>query len=393
MRADNELRRQLPTQPRETASQLMSDLPDFARFACSCVAAGQLVAEAASGRRRRGLRIFFEGADAFLCELKQQKYEVAASVHVPDRAGYHLALQRKCAMLLALGSATSVVVRHEDSGFFSAFLGVADALLLAPPEAELRVDWTLSGSEQHFTYTPPEDGQCVWGALFAPLHRRGAPVAEVQEPAVVAQRWNMFLAASFRWLFRDSPFAPAQRATYRELLTRHVTLTHPAVRRELDTLGAALAAGVAIGVHKRVHTPGTQEYQGCRTVWSSAQFIEATSQLRARSARPVTHIFLATDDAAAEDAFREAFGALLHVRTGVQRVSGGLNPDHTLNEVHIRSPYNPRCTLRDAVDVLSDALLLAKCATVVHMDSNVTSAVALLNPRVTMVHMADLFCW
>ena len=107
----------------------------------------------------------------------------------------------------------------------------------------------------------------------------------------------------------------------------------------------------------------------------------------------MTHIFLATDDAAAEEAFRDAFGALLHVRTGVQRVKGGLNPDHTLNEVHIKSPYNPRCTLKDAVDVLSDALLLAKCATVVHMDSNVTSAVALLNPKATMVHMCDLFYW
>ena len=105
------------------------------------------------------------------------------------------------------------------------------------------------------------------------------------------------------------------------------------------------------------------------------------------------HIFLATDDAAAEAEFRAAFGDRLRLRAGVQRVKGGLNPDDTLNEVHIVSPYNPGCSLRDAVDVLCDALLLAQCRCVIHMDSNVTSTVALLNPNAVMVHMCDLFHW
>ena len=44
-----------------------------------------------------------------------------------------------------------------------------------------------------------------------------------------------------------------------------------------------------------------------------------------------------------------------------QRVSGGLNADGTLNEVHIRSHHNPGCNIEDAVDVVADAFLLAKC--------------------------------
>ena len=115
----------------------------------------------------------------------------------------------------------------------------------------MRVDWTLAGSEQHFTYAPPRQGQCVWGSLFAPLHRH-AGRGEDAPPVIVAQRWNMLLAASFRWLLRASPFAAAQRAAYHELIARHVTLTHPAVRRELETLGAALAAGSSIGVHNSI---------------------------------------------------------------------------------------------------------------------------------------------
>lgn len=95
-------------------------------------------------------------------------------------------------------------------------------------------------------------------------------------------------------------------------------------------------------------------------------------------------------DANAEAAFREAFGARLRVRDGVQRVRGGLNADGTLNEVHIRSPHNPRCSLNDAVDVVADALLLSCCGWVLHMDSNVSSAVAIMAPRTQMVHVVDV---
>ena len=75
----------------------------------------------------------------------------------------------------------------------------------------------------------------------------------------------------------------------------------------------------------------------------------------------------------------------------MQRVGGGLNAgDSTLNEVHIKSPHNPGCSLSDAVDVLADALLLASCHVVVHMDSNVSSAVSYLNPASEMRHVLDL---
>ena len=45
--------------------------------------------------------------------------------------------------------------------------------------------------------------------------------------------------------------------------------------------------------------------------------------------------------------------------------------------------------MRDAVDVVADAMLLAKCNCVLHMDSNVTSAVALMSAEVEMVHIRD----
>ena len=48
------------------------------------------------------------------------------------------------------------------------------------------------------------------------------------------------------------------------------------------------------------------------------------------------------------------------------------------------------CGLQDAVDVVADAMLLATCAWCVHMDSNVTTTVALISPGTEMLHMVDI---
>ena len=155
-------------------------------------------------------------------------------------------------------------------------------------------------------------------------------------------------------------------------------------------------------MHKRVDTPGTAAYQGeHRRVASHDDFIRAVhALLRARGegtdgsdgGGDAAHapIFLATDDATAERAFRGAFGPRLVMRANVRRTDGGVSADATLNEVHIKSSTRPSATLQDAVDVLCDALLLARCATVLHMDSNVTSAVAFINPKCEMHHIDDL---
>ena len=208
----------------------------------------------------------------------------------------------------------------------------------------------------------------------------------------VASRWNFFLAPRFRFLLNASPFRSSQRAAYGEVCRQWVKARHPMVVAECKTgIGALLDASVStIGVHKRVYTPGTAEYQGSRVVLTTEGFVQAVRLLMREATVAVTHVFLATDDDKAEAVFREAFGAMLLVRRGVQRVGGGLNADGTLNEVHIKSPHNPRCGLQDAADVLCDALLLAKCTCVLHMDSNVTSAVGMMSSDCQMEHVTDV---
>ena len=380
----------------------VAGLVHFRDIARECPEAHALVAECAAGSPRRvALHLFFETADTALREMEREEHEVRSgratlSPHQPDRAKVVQIVRSHCALLVAMRHARKLVVRPADSGFFCPFLAVLDALLLAPPHLEVDIDWRLHGGEQHFTYRPPR-GECVWRCLFAPVSRPGdgslPPGAPTQADAGAIElqmpRFNFFLTARFRGFAASSANSALMRRAYHAVFARFVRPRHPTLVDALGSLGAELRGSVSLGIHKRVETPGTAEYQGCRRVFSSADFIAAAHRLIATAARPVACVFLATDDAHAEAAFRAAFGARLRIRSGVQRVPGGLNADGTLNEVHISSPHNPGCSVRDAADVLADAMLLACCGCVLHMDSNVTSAVALMNPEVAMVHITD----
>ena len=384
-----------------TTDNFVRALDFFLRFAAENQEARALIDEARQDSSRRvALHIFFETADVALRDMAREERDVARGVatfspHQPDRARILRVLNAHCARLFMMRRVRKLTLRASDCGFFAGFLAVLDALLLAPPGVEVEVDWRLRGDEQHFTYAPSRRGACVWRCLFAPVHLHPAedapPIApDAEDELLVEARFNFFLTARFRSFFTRSVHYNLARRLYHDVYRRHVRLAHPTLRDAWDGLGAQLRSGGSLGIHKRVDTPGTAEYQGCKHVFRCADFIEAARQLIARATMPVTTIFLATDDAHAEAAFRAAFGSRLRLRDGVQRVAGGLNSDGTLNEVHIRSPHNPSCSIDDAVDVVADALLLASCDTVLHMDSNVTTAVAMMNPDAQMVHITDL---
>ncbi len=394
-------------------AHILDELPQLHRLLPDLVPLRWLVAEAEGGHRRDAIRVFFEGLDTAIEYMMQPRNLEPPSPHQPGREGFLRVVNAKLKAVARLGRARRVVVRREDSGFFSSFLVVLDALLLAPPGAELVVDWRLSGDEIHFCYTPADPSSCVWSSLFEPIRRAGgaarptgdAPPELAPEgvrsdwerawegEVVVGERWNLLFATRYRCLSRQCGFTPRHRALYHRLYAAHVRHAHADLVRELGVHRPRLRRGACVGVHKRVWTPGTEEYQGGRTVPTCDGFIEATRRLVSRleaSGVAVQQVFLATDDSHASAAFAAAFGSRLLVRDGVKRVGGGLNADGTLNEVHIKSPHNPGCGLRDAVDVMIDAELLAACGWLVHMDSNVSTAVSLISPAVELHHVADL---
>jgi len=91
-----------------------------------------------------------------------------------------------------------------------------------------------------------------------------------------------------------------------------------------------------------------------------------------------THVFLAIGDALAEAAFHTAFGARLRVRA---TKCGGLN------EMHIRWPHNPRCSLWTWSPMRFCSPAVDGCYT---WTLNVSSSVAMMAPTTTMVHVLDV---
>lgn len=267
--------------------------------------ADALVMELTSGasQRRVPLLIFLEGVDVALRDMEREARDVANglaefSVHQPSLANVVDIARKYCAKLRIMGQLRRIVVRHQDCGFFGAFLSAMDVLLMAPAEVEVAIDWTLKGNEEHFTYEPPREGECVWRALFDPVRKRGraphgapaAPDHDVQ----MNQRFNFMLSARFRWLWRRSPRFQAQRAAYHAVYATHVRLRHPLLASLMAPggLGAELRAGVSIGVHKRVDTV-------CRRRHAAAPAVQpcncATTQPPGTAAGAVWERWLATE--------------------------------------------------------------------------------------------------
>ena len=63
---------------------------------------------------------------------------------------------------------------------------------------------------------------------------------------------------------------------------------------------------------------------------------------------------------------------------------GGLQPDGKMNEVHM-IPGN--AGQQEGVDVLADVHIMALCQELVHIDSNVSTSVAIINPDMVCHHV------
>jgi hypothetical protein len=135
-------------------SAVLDDAPEFSALA--------KLALSASPSRRRALRHFFDGANSVLGDIGADADASAAT-----KAATFGDLRTWAAVLNAWPSRSTLVLRPTDQGLFTALLCVLDAVHMAPENAELRVDWTLCGTETDFTYGQP--GECVWQGLFEPL--------------------------------------------------------------------------------------------------------------------------------------------------------------------------------------------------------------------------------
>lgn len=261
----------------------------------------------------------------------------------------------------------TLVVTAWNAGFFSHVNRVVNHLnhSLGRHGCEaVRVDWHVGEHTPLFVYGTPQDGE-LWQCFFEPLVFPEAPTRELRSHEYADL--SMTGLHAYRMYKRGS----AWRTDYGRAFTEYVYVREELTRRVQELWqDAAINAG-AVGVHVR-HPEHSHECP--RESPSLDVFITRTRRLLGADTR--RSVVLATDVGEAVDAFRDAFGERLLVQPDVARApiastqyEWGAPPSVALGE-----------------EALIDALLLARCDVLLHVTSNLATAVGYMNPALRMIY-------
>lgn len=265
----------------------------------------------------------------------------------------------------------TLVVEAIDSGFFSNFNCVVNHLHHSLGHNGCRaigVDWRANRDFREFAYGKPEDGN-LWEHFFEPLAFPERPFKEI--------RVNAYADASMTGRDAYTMYRSDKdwRAAYHRVFTKHVRVREEIATRVDEIAAERLDGAFCVGVHYR--HPAHNE--GPRPAPPFLKHAQWAGRLLPRDRE--SRVVLATDIHECVDHFRDVFGERLVVQGGVARVP--LAEEQQVHYLHARE--DPRTSL--GKEVLVDALLLARCAVLIHTVSNIATAVGYMRPDANM-----LFC-
>ena len=270
-----------------------------------------------------------------------------------------------------------------------------------------RLNKRLGGKALSFCYGQPSDGN-LWLKLFQPLF--GATEAEMQDEAWLwrnaekpikrhnEDREPLMTYVHAYQLYKDADFG-AWRRQYNRVFQEHVRL-RPELFQEVEVFVQENLARseVVVGAHVR-HPSHTSEQPNAAIAHTEAYIEGVRAQLRQRGVDPVGSdwtVFLATDQERVVSRFREAFGNRVACYEDVRRTRStedaafdALTPDqqnqdgHQLQ--HLVAADQVNWTSRMAWEVVRDAYTMARCHCLLHVVSNVSTAVSYMNPNMDMV--------
>ena len=312
-----------------------------------------------------------------------------------------------------------VQVAH-DGGFFSIFNSFFSNMVWDQREGRCHAtlpDWDVGrmlaahGNRpvQSFCYGQPEDGN-LWCHLFEPLF--GFTDAELNDPAALYHRavpprnrhneWrepNVTFVHAYR-LYASQNFQ-AWRRQYHGVFKHHIRL-RPDLQADVDAFSQHHFAGrFVIGAHVR-HPSHVVEQPGAVIAHDDAYLRRIETELARRGlAGDAWTVFLATDQERVVDRFRQAFGDRVAFLPGVRRTRPAedaafdrlsaaekASDGHQLQHLVAADPAN--WSLSMAREVIRDAWLMARCNMLLHVVSNVSTAIAYINPEVEMEFFSPL---
>ncbi len=263
----------------------------------------------------------------------------------------------------------TLVIRGWDAGFFSNFNGVLNNLrdrLGRRGVTAATVDWHAIGQQGQISPGHPDIGN-LWLQFFEPLSFDEFPDRTIQATTFASPRMTGRCAYAMYKLDRN------WRRVYHALYRRHVRIRPAILDRVEEIYRANMKGRYCAGVHYR-----HPEHDGeCLHPIASPDVFVARLRGMLPPDRPWV-VLLASDIEPAVDVFRRAFGSRLVLQPGVRRAG-------PLKEETFRLGID-RSDIGLAKEVLIDCLLLARRELLLHVTSNVATAVGYLNPALRMVY-------
>jgi len=329
--------------------------------------------------------------------------------------------EKVCARLGRRADAVPAV-RHQvcaayDAGFFSIFNAFMSHLVWQQREERCHAiypDWDVDRLVERlgdrrvmsFCYGQPGDGN-LWLRLFEPLF--GTTDAEMNDPAFLYRHASqpefvhnekreplMTYIHAYR-LYKTRDFA-AWRRQYHRVFAQHVRLRAPLLAEINEFAQRYLGRSFMVAAHVR-HPSHTVEQPSGLIADNEAYIAAIYAAVRARNldlTGPDWGVFLATDQERVVHRFREEFGDRVSTYSDVRRtraaedvVFDALSTEEKNRDgyqlQHLVAADRSNWSVRMAWEVVRDAYTMARCHAMLHVVSNVSTAVAYMNPDLEMM--------
>ncbi|WP_176300706.1 glycosyltransferase [Burkholderia vietnamiensis] len=317
----------------------------------------------------------------------------------------------------ALPGVDRVIVQAHDGGFFSVFNVFMSHLVWDQGDKRCHMvlpDWNVDrmidrlGTDKFtsFCYGRPGEGN-IWSKLFQPLYslteeemddadflyKKGRPPLatfnEHREPQLTyIHAYKLYTSGQF------SRF----RRQYHNVFKDHVRLQGK-YQQELDEFRTRHFEGkFVIAAHVK-HPSHVIEQPDGKIAHVQAYIDKVRSQLNARGIDENSSewaVFLATDQDRVVDAFRAEFGDRMACYSDVRRTTSAedarydrLTPEQRRAEgfqvQHLVAANQANWDARMAWEVIRDAMTMSYCHVLLHIVSNVSTAVSYMNPDIELV--------
>jgi hypothetical protein len=198
-------------------------------------------------------------------------------------------------------------------------------------------------------------------------------------------------------LYKTRDFS-AWRRQYHRIFRQHVQLQPRLLAQVTDFAEQHLSRPLMIAAHVR-HPSHTVEQPGAVIAHEDAYIAAIHAAVRARGLAPDSPdwgVFLATDQEKVVQRFAREFGDRLACYSDVRRTTAAEDGAfHALSEdekkqdghqlQHLVAANRSHWSVRMAWEVVRDAYAMAQCHVLLHVVSNVSTAVAYMNPDLELI--------